>query len=71
MPCLLCGPGWSCGGTKVIPAIQIAEWAGVADKTARLWPVRYAESGIDGLRGIPHPGSRECTMSEFVLGSLR
>src|SRR5919107_1289149 len=38
------------------PAIQIAEWAGVADKTARLWPVRYAESGIEGLRGIPHPG---------------
>jgi transposase len=22
----------------------------------RLWPVRYAESGIHGLRGIPHPG---------------
>lgn len=37
-------------------AAQIAEWAGVVDKTARLWPVRYAESGIDGLRGIPHPG---------------
>jgi transposase len=37
-------------------AVQIAEWAGVADKTARLWPVRYAESGIEGLRGIPHPG---------------
>lgn len=37
-------------------AAQIAEWAKVTDKTARLWPVRYAESGIDGLRGIPHPG---------------
>lgn len=37
-------------------AVQIAQWAGVTDKTTRLWPVRYAESGIDGLRGIPHPG---------------
>jgi transposase len=39
-------------------AVQIAEWAGVADKTARLWPARYAESGIDGLHGMPHPGKR-------------
>ena len=39
------------------PALQSAEWAGVADKTARLWPVRYAESGIDGLRGIPQAQS--------------
>src|SRR3712207_8786859 len=37
-------------------AVQIAEWADVTDKTARLWPVRYAESGIEGLCGIPHPG---------------
>ncbi|WP_414687657.1 IS630 family transposase [Mycobacterium sp.] len=37
-------------------AVQIAHWAGVTDKTARLWPVRYAESGIEGLHGIPHPG---------------
>jgi len=37
-------------------AVQIAQWAGVTDKTARLWPMRYAESGVDGLRGIPHPG---------------
>jgi transposase len=37
-------------------AVQIAKWVGVADKIARLWPVRYAESGIEGVRGIPHPG---------------
>lgn len=37
-------------------ANDIAAWAGVTDKTARLWPVRYAEFGIDGLGGIPHPG---------------
>src|SRR3712207_6837345 len=39
-------------------AVQIAEWAGVADKTERLWRARYAESGIDGLHGMPHPGKR-------------
>lgn len=33
--------------------------ADVTDKTARLWPARYAESGIQGLRGIPHPGKTE------------
>lgn len=37
-------------------AVQVAYWAGVTDKTARLWPVRYAESGMEGLHGIPHPG---------------
>lgn len=37
-------------------AVRIAEWAGVTGKTARLWPMRYAESGIEGLHGIPHPG---------------
>lgn len=36
-------------------AVQIAKWAGVAAKTAWLWPVRYAKSGLDGLRDIPHP----------------
>jgi hypothetical protein len=51
-------------------AVQIARWAGVADKTARLWPVGYAESGIDDLRGIRHPGSLEFTMGKFIPGFL-
>jgi transposase len=50
--------------------VEIAEWAGVADKTARLWPVRYAESGIEGLRRIPHPGKPRTHDERFELESL-
>jgi hypothetical protein len=51
-------------------AVQIAQWAGVTDKTARLWPVRYVESGIDGLRGYRIRGSRERMTTGFVPASL-
>lgn len=51
-------------------AVQIAHWAGVTDKTVRLWPVRYAESGIDGLCGIPHPGKPR-THDERVRSRIR
>jgi hypothetical protein len=51
-------------------AVQIAQWAGVTDKTARLWPMRYAESGVEGLRGIPHPGKPRCMATAFVPGLL-
>ena len=50
-------------------AVQIAEWAGVAAKTAWLWPVRYAKSGIDGLRDSPNP-ARPKTHDERVRSRI-
>lgn len=39
-----------------LSAAEVARLAGVSEPTARLWPVRYAESGLAGLADEPHPG---------------
>ncbi len=39
------------------------------EETARLWPVRYAESGIEGLCGIPYSGKRR-TPNERVRSPI-
>jgi len=38
------------------PAREIAELAGVSEPTARLWPARYADGGLDGLLDEARPG---------------
>lgn len=40
-----------------LPAREIAELLGVSPPTARLWPARFAQFGVDGLEDAPRPGS--------------